>query len=479
MTATALPELALLAPLVPPAPAPAAVRGTARLTLAVVCVTTVMLMLDIAVVNTALTGIARDLRTDLPGVQWVVDAYTLTLAALVLSAGSLADRIGRRRVLVGGLALFTTASVGCAAAGSIGVLDAARAVQGVGAAALFAVSLAVLGHAFPEPGERTQALAVFGASIGASFAVGPLVGGLLTQHLGWRWIFLVNVPVGIVCLLLTRAGVEESRDPHARRLDVPGQALLVSSLFLLVLGLLRGNSDGWTSAGIVASLVGAAVLLAVFTLVELRVAEPMLPFSMFRNRAFTGTQIAAFGISSSLFAVFLYITLYLQGVLGLSPVGAGLVYLPGTVVMLLVSAGTAQLATRVRPGPALAGSLFVVAAGMALMLPAGAHSSWVATLPGFVVACIGAGVFNPVMSGLVLNESDAARAGLATGINDSFRQTGIAIGVAALGTLVPAGSAFGVDPQAYVHGLHRALLVACVIAVAGATAAAALIRTRD
>jgi EmrB/QacA subfamily drug resistance transporter len=474
----------LLAPTAPettvfaarPAPPPGTPhrRRTERITLAVVCVTTMMLMLDIAVVNTALTTIAADLRIGLSGGQWVVDAYTLALAALVLTAGSLADRLGRRRILGAGLALFTTASLGCAAATTIGVLVAARAVQGVGAAALFAVSLPLIGHAFPDAKGRAGALAVYGATIGGSFAVGPLVGGLLTEHLGWRWIFLINVPIGLVCFALTVVGVRESRDPRPRRVDVIGQLLLCGSLFLLVFALLRGNDDGWSSPRIVACLTVALVALLSFVVVESRVQEPMLPLAMFANRAFTATQIAAFAISSSLFAVFLYVTLYLQGVLGLSPVAAGLVYLPGTVVMFGVSGATAGLLDRIKADAALPTSLLVVGAGSALMVVGGVHSSWVGIVPGFVLASVGTGVFNPVMSGLVLAESSVERHGLATGINDSCRQTGIAVGIAALGALFPAGSAFGRDKAAFVSGFHEALWVACGIAVAGAVASAVL-----
>jgi predicted MFS family arabinose efflux permease len=324
--------------------------------------------------------------------------------------------------------------------------------------------------------ERGRALAIYGATIGASFAVGPLVGGLLTQHAGWRWIFLVNVPVGALCLVVALARVTESRDPRPRRIDWAGQLLLCSSLFLLVYALLRGNTDGWGSTKIVTSLAVALGLFATFVAVELRGREPMLPFAMFANRAFTATQVAAFAISSSLFAILLYTTLYLQGVLGLSPVMTGTVFIPGTALMVVIAGGTTPLLKRVSPGAALSGSLLVVAGGLALMVLGGQHSSWVMTLPGFMLACAGTGVFNPVMSGLVLNESDPARAGLAAGINDSFRQTGIAVGVAALGALVPAGSAFGVDPAGYVSGLHRALWVACAIAAVGAAAAAVLFR---
>jgi EmrB/QacA subfamily drug resistance transporter len=459
-----------------PAEPPTTAGRSPGVTLAVVCVTTVMLMLDIAVVNTALTNIATDLHTGLTGVQWVVDAYTLPLAALVLTAGSLADRLGRKRMLIVGLVMFTGGSLACAAADTMAVLDAARAVQGAGGAVLYAVSLALLGHAYPGMRERGRALAIYGATIGASFAVGPLVGGLLTQHAGWRWIFLVNVPVGALCLVVALARVTESRDPRPRRIDWAGQLLLCSSLFLLVYALLRGNTDGWGSTKIVTSLAVALGLFATFVAVELRGREPMLPFAMFANRAFTATQVAAFAISSSLFAILLYTTLYLQGVLGLSPVMTGTVFIPGTALMVVIAGGTTPLLKRVTPGAALSASLLVVAGGLALMVLGGQHSSWVMTLPGFMLACAGTGVFNPVMSGLVLNESDPARAGLAAGINDSFRQTGIAVGVAALGALVPAGSAFGVDPAGYVSGLHRALWVACAIAAVGAAAAAVLFR---
>src|SRR3954463_10564821 len=229
-----------------------------RWTLTVVCAATAMLMLDIAVVNTALSRIADDLDSGLSGLQWVVDAYTLALASVGLTAGSLAARFGRRRLFTIGLALFTVASAACAAAGSIEALVAARAVQGLGAAVMFAVSLAILAHAFPEPKERAGALAAYGATIGASFAVGPLVGGALTSGLDWQWIFLVNIPLGLMCLWITRAKVVEPRDPRARRVDGAGQVALAAALFLLVLGFLRANEDGWGSTLVTGSLAAAA-----------------------------------------------------------------------------------------------------------------------------------------------------------------------------------------------------------------------------
>jgi EmrB/QacA subfamily drug resistance transporter len=450
-----------------------------RWTLVVVCAATAMLMLDIAVVNTALSRIAEDLDTGLSGLQWVVDAYTLALASTVLTAGSLADRLGRRRVFMFGLALFTTASLACGLAQDITMLNASRAVQGIGAAIMFAVSLALLAHAFPGARERGAALAAYGATIGASFAVGPLVGGLLTSGLDWQWIFLVNVPIGLFCLWITRTYVQESRDPNAHGIDWPGQITLTAGLFLLVLALLRGNEDGWTSAIILAELIGAAVALAAFVGVELRVREPMLPMRLFRNATFTGAQVAAFAISASFFALFLYVTLYLQQILGLSAIEAGLVYVPGTVVMLIVSGATAQLGAKVPARTMVAGGLALAAAGMVLFTLADETSSWWMLMPGLMLACIGTGIFNPALSNVALGAVPVDQSGLAAGVNDTARQAGIAVGVAALGALIPADAALGGGSAAsYVAGMHDALYVGAAVAAAGAIASALLISKR-
>jgi EmrB/QacA subfamily drug resistance transporter len=449
---------------------------TKRWTLVVVCAATAMLMLDIAVVNTALSRIAEDLNAGLAGLQWTVDAYTLAIATTVLTAGSLADRLGRRRLFAIGLAIFTVASAACAAATDIAMLNSARAVQGIGGAIMFAVSLALLAHAFPQPRERAGALAAYGATIGGSFAIGPLVGGALTSGLDWQWIFLINLPLGAACLWITRAKVQESRDPHARGIDWYGQVTLTGGLFLLVLALLRGNEDGWGSTLIVASLTGAVALLAGFVAIESRSSKPMFPLRLFRNTSFTGAQLAAFAISASFFAIFLYITLYLQQVLGLSAIEAGLVYLPGTIVMFVVSGATSALGERVSSRAMVAGGLVLVAAGMGLMTVAGADSSWAATLPGAIVAMIGTGFFNPAVTAVALGSVPGDQSGLAAGVNDTFRQAGIAVGVAALGALVPAQDAFGGSAQAYVDGLHDALWAGAALALAGAVAAAVLIR---
>jgi EmrB/QacA subfamily drug resistance transporter len=448
-----------------------------RWTLAVVCAATAMLMLDIAVVNTALSAIADDLDTGLSGLQWVVDAYMLPLAATVITAGSLADRFGRRRLFGIGLAIFTATSLLCAAAQSITMLNASRAAQGVGAAIMFAASLAVLSHAFPRLEERVKALAAYGATMGASFAVGPLVGGALTSALDWRWIFLINLPLGLACLWIVRRLVAESMDPRAPRVDRPGLVTLTSGLFLLVFALLRGNEDGWGSATILASLGGAAVLLCAFVAVQARVAQPMLPLGFFRNPSFTGAQVAAFGISGSLFAMWLYMTLYLQQILGLSAIEAGLVYLPGTVLNFLVAGSMASVGQKVSPRVLIAAGLALVGAGLGLLTIVAVDSSWSLFLPGLLVAMVGTGILNPTVSQVALSSAPAEQSGLAAGVNDMFRNAGIAVGVAALGALVPAGAAFGDgSAQSYVDGLHDALWVGAAVAFAAAVATALLIR---
>jgi EmrB/QacA subfamily drug resistance transporter len=446
-----------------------------RWTLAAVCLATAMLMLDIAVVNTALSDIASDLRTDLGGLQWVVDSYTLALASTVLSAGFLADRFGRRRMLIGGLVLFTGASVACALSGTIEALVAARAVQGLGAAILFAVALALLGTAYREPKERAGAIAIWGATVGGSFAIGPLVGGALTTGFGWEAIFLVNVPIGLTALAIALTRVGESLDEFPRSLDPVGQITIAAAMFLLVLGLLNGNEQGWGSTPIVAALASSAALFIAFAVNEHRSKQPMVPLKLFRNPVFAGTQLGVFAISASFFAIFLYATLYLQSVLGLSAIQAGLVYIPGTILNFAVAGASAQFIPRLPARVPVALGLGMVAAGMYMFTFAGEHSSWTAILPGQLVALAGTGMVNTSLSGLALSILPERENGLASGIHDMFRQGGIAVGVAALGVFIPL-TGIAADPAGYVDGLHDAMLAGALVAFAGAVAALVLIR---
>src|ERR687891_572538 len=292
-------------------------------TLIAVSVATFMLLLDITVVNVALPSIREDLGASFTDLQWVVDAYALTLAALVLTAGSLADRLGRRRLFAIGLGIFSVASLLCALAPDPTFLNVARAFQGVGGAVMFAVSLALVAQEFPAGRERGTAMGIYGATIGGAVAIGPLVGGALTDGLGWESIFYLNVPVGIAAIAVTYLKLRETRDPNATRVDWAGVATFSASLFLLVFALVRGNDEGWGSTLIVSLFAGSALLMAAFVAVERRVLEPMLPLGLFRRASFTGVQLAAFAISGSMFALFLYLTLYLQNYLELSPLEAG------------------------------------------------------------------------------------------------------------------------------------------------------------
>jgi len=448
------------------------------LTIAVACLATAMLMLDISVVNTALSDIASELNTGLSGLQWVVDAYTLPLAATVLTAGVLADRSGRRRAFVIGLALFSAASAACGLAPDIESLVAARAVQGLGASILFATSLALIAQVSPSPEQRAKALAAYGASIGAAFAIGPFIGGSLVSALGWRAIFLINVPLGIAALWIALRRVAETRDPQGRGVDIPGQVTLIGGLFLVVLALLRGNEAGWGSTGIVAALAGGVALLGLFTIAELRGRDPLLPLGLLRDRTFAGAQVAVFAMAGSFFAIFLYLTLYLQGVLGLSPIQTGLVYLPATLTIFGVSGASASLMTRVRPGVLVSAGLALVAAGLFAMLATEVGSAWTVLLPGTLLAALGAGLFNPAASAVALSALPDERSGLAAGANDTFRQASVALGIAALGAFIPASSALGGSPQEYVDGLHNGLIAAAAVAALGSIATAALLGRR-
>ncbi|KJS60273.1 MFS transporter [Streptomyces rubellomurinus] len=404
-------------------------------TLIAVSVATFMLLLDITVVNVALPSIRRDLGASFTDLQWVFDAYALSLAALVLTAGSLADRLGRRRAFAAGLVIFSGASLLCALAPNPVFLNVSRAVQGVGGAVMFAVSLALVAQEFPPGRERGSAMGVYGATIGIAVAVGPLIGGALTDSLGWEWIFYLNVPIGAAALLVTYLKLAESRDPNATRIDWAGVVAFSTGLFLLVLALVRGNAEGWGSGLIVGLFAGAAVLLAVFVLIERRVPEPMLPLGLFRRQAFTGVQLAAFAVSSSLFALFLYLTLYLQNYLGLSPFAAGVRYLPITVLSFFVAPVAGVLLSRVPARLMLCVGLVAVGAGMLLMGDVQPEDSWTGLLVGFLVGGAGVGLINPVIADVAVSVVPKERSGMAAGINDTFRQVGIAVGIAVWGAI--------------------------------------------
>jgi EmrB/QacA subfamily drug resistance transporter len=437
-------------------------------TLVAVCLTTFVLLLDITVVVVALPNMQQRFDASLTGLQWVVDAYALTLAALILTAGALADRYGRRIVFMAGVVLFTLASLLCGLAWSITALDVARALQGIGGAALFATALALIGHEYRGP-ERFGALAVWGATVGAAVACGPLVGGMLTDGLGWRWIFFVNIPVGVFAFAIALTRIAESRDESARRTDVLGLVTFSASLFLIVFGILRGNAAGWSSTLILASLIGGALLLVLFVAVELRQERPMFDVTLFRQRAFVGVSIATFCIAAGMFAMFPYLSIYLQDILGYSPLETGVRFLPLTVFVFFVPLATRRFVARVPLRVMIGVGLALVAGGLALMYGLNADSAWTALLAGFIVGGIGIGIANPALAAGALRVVDPARTGMASGINNTFRLGGVAVGVAALGALLQSRieselSAAGVENA---HALGAAVSSAGVRGVGG------------
>jgi EmrB/QacA subfamily drug resistance transporter len=431
-------------------------------TLSAVVIATFMLLLDITVVNTALPKLEQGLHASFTDLQWVIDVYSLALATVVLTAGSLADRLGRKRSFLVGLLVFSTASLACALAPGAGFLIGARAVQGIGGAIMFALSLALIAQEFQSGRERGTAMAIYGATIGVAVAVGPLVGGALTQSLGWQSVFYLNVPIGIAAIAITATQVAESRDPNAARADWPGVATFTAGLFMLVFALLRGNAVGWGSAQILALLAGAAVTLGAFLAIERSSANPMLPLELFGNRAFTGVQIAAFAISASLFSLFLYLTLYLQQFLGNSPLGAGARYLPLTIATFVIAAMSAVWISRVAARAQLGAGLVLAGLGMVLMSGLRTSDGWTALLPGLIVAGMGVGIVNTVIADVALSVVPKERSGMAAGINDTFRQVGIAVGVAAWGALFAAHGAAKIVAQAPAAAGHGRQLIEAV-----------------
>jgi EmrB/QacA subfamily drug resistance transporter len=481
--------------------------------LIVVCVAVFMLLLDITVVNVALPEIDKELNTSFTDLQWVVDAYALTLAATMLNAGSLGDRLGRKRVFLVAIALFTTASALCGAAQSPLWLILARGTQGIGGAGMFAVSLAIISQEF-HGRERGTAFGIWGATVGAAVAVGPLVGGALTTYVGWRWIFFVNIPIGVVCVAIGLRQLHETRDEQAGRFDLAGLLTLTGGLFTFLLGLLRGNDWGWSSGRVVGLFVAAAALLVAFGFVELRQESPMFDIRLFRIPTFTGAQITAFAISSGMFAQFLFLPLYLENVLGYSAVATGVRFLPLSLLAFVVAPIAGRLSERVPVRFLLSGGLALCGVALLLMWGVKLGSSWTTLLPGFLVGGVGIGLVNAPLASTSVSVVEPRRAGMASGINNTFRQIGIATGIAALGAIfqsriassllnaigakhpggfvfvtgsvnkaaqaIASGQVRGSEARAaFIHGLNGILFVAAFVLFAGAVLAFALVRRQD
>jgi EmrB/QacA subfamily drug resistance transporter len=486
-------------------------------TLLAVSIATFMLLLDVTVVNVALPDIQQELGADFNELRWVIDAYALTLAATMLIFGSLADRVGRRRVFTIGLTLFSLSSLACGLAWSPVALDVLRGVQGFGGAAMLATSLALIAAAYSGR-DRNTALAVWGASTASAVAIGPLIGGALVDAFEWEAIFFVNVPIGLLTAWLVASAVPESRDPSATgRPDYAGLVTAAGSMSLLVLALFRGNDEGWGSALILVLFAGAAVLLGAFVIIESRARQPLLDLGLFQRPTTSGASIGILAIAISVFAMLTFLVFYIQNALGYSALETGLRLFPLTIAAFFAAAAAGRLADRVPLRILLAVGLSLAGIGLLLCRRVDPGSDWTALLAGGIFIGAGAGAVNPSVAAAALGAAPVAKSGMASGLNSTFRLLGVAIGVAALGAILEsrvsarlaellpgssdglvdvvstgnveaarAAAAPGAEAQlveaarnAFVYGLDTIFLVAALVAFVGAALALALVRQSD
>jgi EmrB/QacA subfamily drug resistance transporter len=438
--------------------------------LAVASLATALLLLDVTVVNVALPSIRDDLGASFTELQWVIDAYALTLAATLLTLGTLADRTGRRRVFTAGVGAFAITSAFCAAAPSPVLLDLARALQGIAGAAMFATSLALIAARYP-PARRGFAFAVWGAVSGAALAIGPVIGGAILEVASWRWAFWLNVPICLALLAITATHVDESRATEPRPPDLLGAVLFTGATGLLVAGLLRGEPDGWSSPAIVASLVGAVILLVVFAGVELRRPAPMLDLRLFARGDFSGTALVAFSQSFALYPMFLFLAIYLQNSLGYDALQTGVRLLPVTLVLFAVAPLSGRMTQRLALRAPLTAGLVTIGVGLLLMRRVAPGSDWDALLPGLLVGGAGIGIISPALAAAMVGVLSEDQVALATSVNNTFRQLGIALGIATLGAIFTAHTGGVLRGAPVVAGLDAILLTAAVVALISAPAA--------
>ena len=497
-------------------------RGNKWWTLVGVCLGTFMLLLDITIVNVALPDIQRALNSSFSDLQWIVDAYALTLAAFLLTGGSLADMYGRRLLYLIGLTVFTISSVLCGFAANTIMLLLSRGLQGIGGAIMFAVSLALLADAFRGK-DRGVAFGVWGAITGLAVAIGPLLGGVLTSGISWRWIFFVNAPIGVAALIITVLRVSESRQARATRPDWVGFVLFTGALASLVYALIESSRRSFTDQLVLGFFAAAFVLFCAFVLTELRSARPMFDLNLFRLPTFSGGLVAAFGLSASIFSMLLYLVLYLQDILGYSALQTGvrLTVISGGILVTATIAG--RLSSRVPVRLLIGPGLILVGVSLLLMRGLSATSAWTHLIPGMIVGGLAVGLVNPPLASTAVGVVRPERAGMASGINSTFRQVGIATGIALLGSLfaskvvadvtagaaaVPGVASHGaqiaaavqsgqighviarlpaqirpavglITRAAFTSGLNEILLVAAIIAVVSGVVSLVAIRSRD
>jgi EmrB/QacA subfamily drug resistance transporter len=448
-------------------------------TLGAMCFALFMIMLDNTVVNVALPSIQRDLGSNLSGLEWTVNAYTLSFAVLLATGGRLGDIFGRRRTFLIGVVIFAAASAAAGLAPSTATLIAARVVQGIGGALMMPATLSIVTNAF-EPHERGKAIGTWAGVSALALAIGPVLGGLLTEHVSWRAIFYINIPVAIAAVVATLFAVRESRDESVgREVDYLGVGTLTAGLAALVLALIEGNAWGWGSAAIVGLLATSVVMLGAFVAIERRVTAPIVEFPLFGDRNFVGANLVALIVTFAMMAQFFFIALYMQNILGLSPLEAGVRFLPATLMIVAIAPIAGRMTDRIGPRWLIGTGLTLVSVALYWLTTIEVGTTYGDIWPSFVLMGIGMALVMSPMSTAAMNAVDVAKAGVASGILSMNRMIGGSLGVAVIGAVfqakAPAGSR---DPAAFISAFTTSMWVATGVALVGAVVAIALLRGR-
>jgi EmrB/QacA subfamily drug resistance transporter len=449
-------------------------------TLAAVAVGLFMIMLDNTVVNVALPSIQKDLGTSASELEWVFNAYALTFGVLLLTGGKLADLLGRRAIFIAGLVIFTGASLWCGVAGSAESLIAARTLQGVGAALMNPATLSIITATFP-PRQRGTAIGIWAGVSALALAIGPLVGGLLTEKIHWSWIFFINIPVGVAGILAARIFIDETKDTsHEQSVDFPGLFTSAVGLFALTYGLIETNDHAWGSTRVLTLFAIAAVALTAFVVLEMRQRIPMLDLSLFKDPAFSGANTVMFLVGLAMFGIFFYNSLFLQRVLGYGAIKTGATFLPMTVLIIFVAPIAGKLSDRFGPRWFMGGGMTLLAGSLVLFGTLDASSSWWDIVPGLLVGGVGMATVMAPTTAAAMGSVPVDKAGVGSAVINSMRQVGGSLGIAVMGALL--ATTVSVSPfsplyaEQFVPGYHRALHVGAVILIAGAAIAVTTVR---
>jgi len=437
-----------------------------------------MIMLDNTVVNVALPSIQRDLGTDLSELQWIVTGYALTFAALMLIGGKVADAYGRRLIFVVGIAVFTIASLWCGLAGSGDALIAARVLQGAGAALMNPATLSIIAATFPAR-QRGTAIGIWAGVSALALAIGPLVGGLITEHLNWNWIFFVNVPIGVLAVAASFLFIDESRDETHVRLDLPGLATSGIGLFALTYALIEANTYGWTSTRIVGAFVLAAAALVAFYLLERHQRSPMLPLELFRNRTYAGANLVMLLVALAMFGIFFFLSLYMQNVLGYSAVQTGAAFLPMTILIILIAPIAGRTSDRIGSRGLMTAGMILIAAQLLYFSRIDQDTTFWSLLPAFLVGGIGMSLTMTPSAAAATRSVPVDKAGVGAAVLNAARQFGGSLGIAIMGAIVAHEAGGQRTPEAFLDGFQSALLVAAAIAAVGAVVAFSLVRPHE